>query len=259
MTRQSRSVPSLPRGLVVRETGCNERTLGLAKTALLELFMSRGKHEIRFAAARYVFHVTGHLYEYGYNQNIGMEVEPLGGRPALGGFFNDKKIKVYRTPSPEYILNRIEPNSGLAYRGMSWEEWASILRRGRIQSRGWYNLGQDNYTMFGREPDTALSYANGFAPWLYKPGEAVPSVIIAVPKALMLTYLDDEAQIPRDELALVGSAPMSVIAEKYLVIPTEIEWGGGQLVLNRRLDNPRFTAFQNGRLPSVSHVISQFD
>lgn len=128
--------------------------------------------------------------------------------------------KVYKRPKD--ALEDIPSDTNFAYRGMSWEEWQSIQRTGYIFSRGAYNLGQEEYTLFGKEPRTALHYASGFAPLQYQPSMRKPSVVIAIPKNLTLTHKEDPENIPDTELGVKGKLSKNHIEHAWLITPHKI-------------------------------------
>lgn len=71
---------------------------------------------------------------------------------------------------------------GLVYRGMSFEEFVSVLRTGEVRSNGCRNLSsQEGMTVWGTDARTAASYANGFAPMAFKPTFRRPAFIVAAP------------------------------------------------------------------------------
>jgi hypothetical protein len=129
----------------------------------------------------------------------------------------------YSYKTPKDAIESIPEDDSLAYRGIAWEEWQAIRKNGFVKSRGVYNIGegQQNYTMFGHKPSTAMSYASGFAPLQYQPGKRVPSVIISVDKEILLTHEDDPKNIPQSELASPGNIPIERIRHVWLVILTE--------------------------------------
>jgi hypothetical protein len=76
----------------------------------------------------------------------------------------------------------IPSDPDLIYRGMSWEEWEAISRRGYIESLGDYNIGesQRGLTFFSDRPDTAQAYSSGFAPTPYRATPERPGVVVAI-------------------------------------------------------------------------------
>jgi len=67
------------------------------------------------------------------------------------------------------------------YRGISHEEYQDIVRRGFVQSKGEYNIGeaQRGLTYWTEKPDTAAYYASGFQPWQATPTFGRPAYVIA--------------------------------------------------------------------------------
>lgn len=114
-------------------------------------------------------------------------------------------------------IQDIPADPNLAYRGMSWEEWQSIQKTGKIQSKGIYNIEQEGFTFFGKDPSTALSYTANFAPMQYTLSNKKPGVIIAVDRK---NLIDDDPRIRQDtEMALKGSMPASEIKQVYIIKP----------------------------------------
>lgn len=123
----------------------------------------------------------------------------------------------HRTPKDALEDIPVDPN--LAYRGMSWEEWQSIQKTGKIQSKGIYNIEQEGLTFFGVDPSTALSYATHFAPMQYVASSKRPGVVIAVDKKHLIS---DHPQIIQDtEMALKGSLPKEEIKQVYIIKPEQ--------------------------------------
>jgi hypothetical protein len=120
------------------------------------------------------------------------------------------------------MLKEVPEDPQLAYRGVSWEEWSDIDSTGWIRSKGWYNLGQPLLTLLG-DAGTALHYVTGFTPWFFKPAQEYPSVVIGVPKKLLLTYRDDPKWIPKEELAIRGRLSAAHIEQAWVVVPKRLD------------------------------------
>lgn len=167
---------------------------------------------------------------------------------------------LYKTP--KNAIESIPANPTLGYRGMAWEEWQSIRRIGRVQSREIYNLGQEGYTMFGQRPDTAESYAHGFAPLQYKITHKTPGIVIAVPRSFLLTHDDDPKNIPQSELGLKGSMPASAIVSIWMLTPASSSERGGYFELRFKwitddkqrfsILDPKHVALGSGDLTGIS-------
>lgn len=74
-------------------------------------------------------------------------------------------------------------DGAVMYRGISTEEWASIVKTGTIQSNGSGNLGSEQVglTYWTTDLRSALSYAHGFASMNDKAAPGFPAYIIAAP------------------------------------------------------------------------------
>jgi hypothetical protein len=95
--------------------------------------------------------------------------------------WHDPDISTLHTPHPEDAYPRThavlksdsgyhqevqdEKKPGVLYRGMSHEEFQSIKKTGKIQSKGDSNIGteQEGLTYYSRSPSQAQSYAHSFA------------------------------------------------------------------------------------------------
>ena len=119
--------------------------------------------------------------------------------------------------TPKGAVKEIMPDPNLAYRGMSWEEWQTIQKTGKIQSKGIYNIEQEGMTFFGKDPSTALSYSTFYSPMQYVASSKKPGVVIAVDRK---NLIDDDPRIRQDtEMALKGSMPASEIKQVYIIKP----------------------------------------
>ena len=104
------------------------------------------------------------------------------------------------------------------WRGMAYEEWQSILSSGKIKSNGEYNMGdaQAPMTLFGKESDTAWSYADGFAPPQWQPTFEKPGYVIKIrrPENAQESHagIDNEVEVPTE-------TPASAITEVWELRP----------------------------------------
>lgn len=114
---------------------------------------------------------TGRRDDVGYYDPEHAEIEVL-----------DPDTIIARTiaKSKAHVVDEIEDmGEGMIYRGMSAEEYESFLKTGQIKSNGGYNLGgQEGLTYWTQRASEAVSYANGFAPWAYKPTFKHPAYVV---------------------------------------------------------------------------------
>lgn len=113
--------------------------------------------------------------------------KPFHYNPAIveGLDVEEDKFGIKKTPKlKEGWSFQIPQNDSYMYRGMSWEEYQSILSSGRIKSEGGYNLGdrQVGLTYFSSEADQARYYADSFAPQEFATTIGRPAIVIALPK-----------------------------------------------------------------------------
>lgn len=157
-------------------------------------------------------------------------------------------------------IESIPDDPGLVYRGMSWEEWQYIRRKGQIQSKGGYNIGQEGLTFYGNAA-TALYYASGFAPTPFITSIRRPSVVIAIPRKLVMDHGDLPDEIPGGDFAHRGPVDASNIAAAWMLSPTRAKIGSVELRFEwRRKEGER--DFVPGPIkegsrssPSVSYVL----
>lgn len=119
---------------------------------------------------------------------------------------------------------------GILYRGMTNEEYQSALKTGSLKSLGDYNLGEreKGLTYYSTDPDQAVAYANGFAPWPYKPTPNQPAIVVAIK--------DNPAQerdVRNTEVGLRGEVPISAIQRVYVGKPTYVQSGYTDVVQSR--------------------------
>ncbi len=112
---------------------------------------------------------------------------------------------------------------GIIYRGMSNEEYEGAKKNGYFESKGGYNLGsaQEGLSYFSADPQTAVSYANGFAPWQYSATPSRPAVVVAIKDPGNHVIMP---HIP-EEIGLRGRVPFSALSHVYLGHPVLIRGG----------------------------------
>ena len=72
------------------------------------------------------------------------------------------------------------PGKDIIYRGIPYKSYQRFLETGKIESRGFGNFGtQEGLTYWATDPATAVAYANGFAPWAFKPTFEKPAYVVA--------------------------------------------------------------------------------
>jgi len=223
--RQLSDVPSLPMNAD-------------AKRVLSVFVASRGKIAERAIKARYDFSLMREWTDKYYgNRMFRFAINPKHGTETysrwVAGYRRPKLDEnevafAYRTP-PNGMAD-VPEIAGMAYRGMSWEEWAFIRKHCTVRSRGEWNIDQDDLTFFG-DASKAQSYAAGFAPWMFKPSKDRPSVVIAIPKRLTLDHTDLPGLIPNGELAIRGGISASMITHAWRIVPTLIHGGYRDIML----------------------------
>lgn len=116
----------------------------------------------------------------------------------------DDPIMHLRFAQPKsHLSTEIEPlpESNIMYRGVSYEEYEAFLKNGYIKSLGEYNFeNQKNLTYWATNPQTAVSYANSFAPTQFKPTFTKPAFVFAAPKPSHTVHVkgtgDNEIGVP---------------------------------------------------------------
>lgn len=83
---------------------------------------------------------------------------------------------------PNYAEDVIPNEDGIIHRGMSHDEYHNILKTGKIESKGRYNIGdqQKGLTYFTTKADSAGSYATSFAPNSKKPTPEKGAYIVSI-------------------------------------------------------------------------------
>jgi 2'-5' RNA ligase len=128
----------------------------------------------------------------------------------------------------------VKSEPGRIYRGMSYEEYQNALRDGHFESKGGFNLGeaQRGLTYFSTDPQQASSYANGFAPWMYKATPSRPAVIVEVDDP------GNHVDVPglgrtSTEVGIRGKVPTSSVRRVWLGKPHIIDEGEFDLIRDK--------------------------
>lgn len=165
-------------------------------------------------ASRYVYELSG-VRSYGAETTYKFEIL--------------NKHEISPLPKGELIPDNIIPErQGFVYRGMSHEEWNDSIKRGGIASKGDLNLGQEGLTFYGRS-DQAHHYATGFAPMAYTVAPGNKSVVVEIPRELVMDTSQDR-RIPGGEFAHTGSVPLSSVSSRYEVHATNFKKGSVEVV-----------------------------
>ena len=230
--------PKLLAGSQPREMASPQELGSIALDGLRRYFSTVDPKGFRYLKERYTFRLTKSLENSdGLTLTVSiLPVEKYPGREEmvspdhpLYGYYQQYRggktgQKVYKTPKD--AIEEIPADPRRAYRGMSWEEWQDIRRKGYIYSRGKYNLGQEDYTLFGQDPPTAVHYAHGFAPLQYQTSFRKPSVVIAIPRDLTRTHQDDPDNIPQSELGVKGRLSSEHITDVWMLVPVKADQHG---------------------------------
>lgn len=166
------------------------------------------------------------------------EYWPKGGRFIKEPLIPGSSIIKERIKFPD-ILDKIEAQSKehLVYRGMSYPEWEVSKRRGYIQSEGKWNFDiEKGYTLFGRQIDTAISYAGGFAPFHLAATYEQPGVIIGVSKEHME---DLPVSGKTDYVGLKKKLPIKDIEVAYALYPEKATKGWLDIVVDNQTGKVR--------------------
>lgn len=123
--------------------------------------------------------------------------------------------------------------SGYIFRGMSFDEYQSVLKSGYIKSRGDYNLGpeQQGLTYFSNDKGQASYYASGFAPWQWQPTPDKPAVMVKVKDPG--NHQDVAGADNTREVGIRGSVPADQIEEVYFGIPFIVPKGEFEVRVDR--------------------------
>lgn len=179
-------------------------------------------------------YLDGDRYRFDYTAKEGRlsKITPYPDTPY------SRPAKLFRTPKDaiEYVAaadRGKEHEDQMVFRGMNMAEWVDAKKKGYIQSNAKYNIGDIQWTYFGREWTTAHSYAGGFAPFDKEPTRSLPGVIIAVPKELTQPARDVTGQNTDTEY-VAEKIPLDKITGVWYIVPIEV--GKGYFELVRRPD-----------------------
>lgn len=115
-----------------------------------------------------------------------------------------------------------EENGQFIYRGLHADELDSILRTGKIESDGSYNLaGQEAVTCFSLDPRQAEHYATGFAPFHAKPSFTHPAYVIK----MRMPPSEKIRKINAPEVEVYSPIDASQIVDIYRAKPYAIKGG----------------------------------
>jgi hypothetical protein len=206
-----------------------------------QAFMQYFGPDFQNAVARYDFVYTGVRDGYG-EVILNFNLVPKGkSTPELATPDNDlydfyqqhnqgrTGYNLFKTAQDAIEAIPDDPQS--VYRGMAWEEWQYINRTGHVLSKGAYNIGQEGLTFYG-DAGTALSYGSGFAPLAFKTSVKRPSVVIAIPRSLVMGHEDMPDKIPQDEFAHKDQLDSSHITAAYMLSPTKSKAGQIEFVFH---------------------------
>ena len=115
------------------------------------------------------------------------------------------------------LSDKITPLSApdIVYRGMSAEEYQSVQKTGEVRSSGAYNIGeaQEGLTYWTTDPEAAVGYASGFAPWAYKPTFEKPAYVVAVKRPQDVRPV---AGVGEHEVGVVGAVDKEEIVGTWV-------------------------------------------
>lgn len=209
----------------------------------------------------------------GYSEIIfELELKPIGFKyPELANVNDDlydfyKKHRDGKTgyfvhKTPKDAIKEIPSDPNLVYRGMSWEEWQFIRKKGFIQSNGHYNFDNQSSLTFYGSAETAEYYANGFAPIAFKTSLRKPSVVIAISKNNVKTNKDLPDKIPESEFAHIGPLNSKEITSAWMLSPIKSKNGKLEIIFsyvhsreenNFKLGNPKEGSRSN---PSIGYAV----
>jgi hypothetical protein len=192
--------------------------------------------------------IDGERYEFKYIPKIGKTI-----RKSNVNASSNRKYKFFNTPKSaiEYItaLDNVKKFDLYVFRGMSFGEWLDANKKGYIKSNAKYNIGGVEYTYYGKEWDTAHSYASGFAPVGKTPTRSLPGVIVAVPKELVKPAPSFGTYSPKDEF-VAEKIPISSISGVWYILPILVGEGILELVYKNG-EIERGSAFP----PTEKHII----
>jgi hypothetical protein len=140
------------------------------------------------------FESGGPRYELSVTARIPSGIQKFEARPGRPEYYDPRLAELHTVDAGQKYLERVDarpkeglttkitplPDKDIIYRGMAAEEYQAFLKTGEIKSRGDYNFpGQEGLTYWAKDVDTAVSYANGFAPWSYKATFEKPAYVVA--------------------------------------------------------------------------------
>ena len=236
-----------PQLLVVNAANVEAATFAEAARNLHSYLKRYEQDELPFVAARYEYQLE-HVHAGWGPPRARWQIIPRGGVVERDAYTAEPKAKIYPAPRAR-VLTDVPEDDRLAYRGMAWEEWQAIRKRGYIQSSGTHNLDQAGLTFFG-PADMAQLYATGFAPLAFKPAWRRPGVVIAISRARVLEHADLPQKIPAGEYALQGPLPAREIVAGWYLIPTYIRYGSVELTAT-----PQGAREGSRSNPSVTFVV----
>jgi len=122
-----------------------------------------------------------------------------------------------KTKPKEGLFEEIPQNNSYMYRGMTWEGWQGAQKQGFVQSKGAYNLGdeQKGLTYWSHTASQAAYYAKGFPPVHLYPTKAKPSYVVATDKKEGV-YVPGTGE---DEIGIPFAIPLSEIKEVWETVP----------------------------------------
>jgi hypothetical protein len=167
------------------------------------------------AMARYDFVIEGVRETWG-EVIISFQIVPKGKHELKDRWMEFKTAKD--------AIDAIPDNPQWVYRGMSWEEWQYIRKKGHVQSKGAYNIGQEGLTFYGNAK-TGLYYGSSLAPIPFKTSMKRPSVVIAIPRKFVMDHEDLPNKIPGGEFAHRGPINASEIVGAWMLSPTRAKAG----------------------------------
>jgi hypothetical protein len=148
------------------------------------------------------------------------------------------------------------PDPGVLYRGMSAGEYREAKERGYIESKGAYNLGNEQVgrTYYSTSPRQAAAYAGGFAPFHMVPTAKEPGIVVGVKTSTpILTPIEGEGATERG----LGRVPFKDVTVVYEGRPYIMEAGFVDLMPTGRA-NPTHTEGSR-KSPSSGLVWSKID
>lgn len=118
---------------------------------------------------------------------------------------------------------------GYIFRGMSYEEYQAAKKDGYFQSKGDYNLGDEQVglTYFSTDKGQAVTYASGFAPWQYKPTITRPAIVVKVADPGNHKQV---AGTGETEVGVQGKIPFDSVKEVYYGHPIAVDPGDMDIV-----------------------------